>query len=172
LDPGRDGKEVDGRQVDQFTEKTGMARVTQKANVRAHIVATTQTKLAVIAIKRWLKCPAVSRSESTNTGPRFYDLSCRLVSEYHRVDIRSAADTALAVGMQIGPADAYSLNPDLDLSRSRIFNRYVGKPDPAGSDEFRSLHRILFLQNNTLSVGETEGERGTSQRHIPVWSAS
>jgi hypothetical protein len=123
-----------------------MVRVAQKTKVCAHVVVTAQTELAVIAIKRGLKCPAVACSESSNAGARLHDPSCRLVPEYHRVDIRSAADSTLGVGMQIGPADAYCLDPDLHFARSRIFKRHVSKPECPGSDEFRSAHRILFLR--------------------------
>ena len=55
--------------------------------------------------------------------------------------------------MQIGPANAHSLDPDLHFARSRIFNRHVGQPECQGSDEFRSSHRMLFLRNDTSSVG-------------------
>jgi hypothetical protein len=123
-----------------------MVRVAQKANVRAHVVVTAQTKLAVIAIKRGLKCPAVARSESSNAGAHLHDPSCRLVPEYHGVDIRSTAHSALGVGMQIGPADAYGLDPDLHFARSEVFKRHVSEPECAWSDEFRSSHRMLFLR--------------------------
>src|ERR1700738_3387130 len=64
--PGRDGKKVGDRQVDQFPEKARMMRVAQKAYVRAHVVVPAQTGLAVIAIKCGLKRPAVARSESSD----------------------------------------------------------------------------------------------------------
>jgi hypothetical protein len=48
--------------------------------------------------------------------------------------------------MQIGPADAYGLDPDLHFTRSGIFERHISKPECPGSDEFRSAHRILFLR--------------------------
>src|SRR4051794_25864785 len=132
-----------------------MVRVAQKANVRAHVVVTAQTKLAVIAVKGRLKCPSVAGKESTNTEARFHDPSCWLMPEDHRVDIWSAADTALGVGVQIAPADAYGLDPHLPFAPSRIFNRHVSNPECPGSDECRSLHRMLFLEANTLSVGGT-----------------
>src|SRR5206468_2843235 len=145
--PDTDREKVDHRQVDQFTKKTGMVRVAQKAKVRANVVVAAQTKLTVIAIKRRLKCPAVARNEPTNASPRLHDRSCRLMSEYHRINVRSAADPALAVSMKIGSADAYGLDADLHFAWSGIFNRHVSKPECLGSDEFRSLHGILFSQN-------------------------
>src|SRR5262249_43938187 len=113
---GRDGKKVDRWQVDQFTEKARMVRVTEKAKGRAHVVVTAQTELAVITVKGRLKCTAVARSESGNATAHLHDPSCRLVPEYHGVDIRSAAYSALGVGMQIGSADSYSLDPDLHFA--------------------------------------------------------
>jgi hypothetical protein len=102
--PRGDGTKVGDRQVDQFTEKTGMVRVAQKAEICANVVQPARTELAVIAIKRWLKRSAVVRSESSDTAACLHDPSCGLVPEHHRVDIGSAADRALGVGMQIGPA--------------------------------------------------------------------
>jgi hypothetical protein len=61
--PDTDREKVDYRQVDQFTKKTGMVRVAQKAKVRAHVVVAAQTKLTVVAIERRLKCPAVARND-------------------------------------------------------------------------------------------------------------
>src|SRR6185369_3359385 len=55
------GKEIGDRQVDKLSEEAWVVRVAQKANVRAHVVVPAQTELAVIAIKRRLKCPAVAR---------------------------------------------------------------------------------------------------------------
>lgn len=90
LHPGGDGTKVGNWQVDQLTEKTGMVRVAQKAKVRAHVVQPAQTELAMIAIKRRLKRPAVVHSESRDTGACLHDPSCWLVPEDHRVDIGSA----------------------------------------------------------------------------------
>ena len=130
-----------------------MVRVAEKAKVRAHVVLPAQTELAVVAIKRGLERSAVVRSQSGHTGACLHDPSRGLVPEHHRVDIGSAADRALGVGMQIGPADAHSLDPDLHFTRSGIFNRHVGKPECQGSDEFRSSHRMLFFRNDTSSAG-------------------
>ena len=55
--------------------------------------------------------------------------------------------------MEIGPADAHSLDPDLHFARSGIFNRHVSEPECQGSDEFRNSHRMLSLRNDTSSVG-------------------
>ena len=52
--------------------------------------------------------------------------------------------------MQIGPADAHRLDPDLHFARSGIFNRHVSQPECQGSDEFRGSHQMLFLRNDTL----------------------
>ena len=93
------GKEIGDRQVDKLSEEAWVVRVAQKANVRAHVVVPAQTELAVIAIKRRLKCPAVARRESSDADACLHDPSCRLVSKHHRVNIRSAADRALGVRM-------------------------------------------------------------------------
>src|SRR5260370_6025661 len=98
--PGRDGKKVGDRQVDQFPEKARMMRVAQKAYVRAHVVVPAQTGLAVIATNCGLKRPTVARTESSDTRACLHDPSCWLVPKHHREDIRSAADRALAEGMQ------------------------------------------------------------------------
>src|SRR3974390_226491 len=90
--PGGDGTKVRDRQVDQFTEETGIVRVAQKAYVCAYIVVPAQTELAVIAIKRGLKCPAVARSESSHAVAGLHYRSCGLVPEHHRVDVGSAPD--------------------------------------------------------------------------------
>jgi hypothetical protein len=52
-----------------------MVRVAQKAKVRTHVVMTAQTKLAVITIKRRLKCPTVALSQSSNAEARLHDPS-------------------------------------------------------------------------------------------------
>jgi len=150
--PVWDGKKIGGRQVDQFTEKTGEVRAAQKAKARAHIVVPAQAELAVIAIKRGLKRPAGAHGESGDTGASLHDSPRGLVPEHHRVDIGSAADRALGVGMQIGSADAHGFDPDLDFARSGIFNRHVGKPECQGGDKFRGSHRMLSLSNNTSSA--------------------
>src|ERR1700747_730588 len=118
-----------------------MAGVAQKANIRAHVVVTAQTEFALIAVKRGLKCPAVAHSESSNTGARLHDPSRRLVPEHHRVDIGSATDSTLRVGMQIGPTDAYGLDPDLHFAGSGILNRHVSKPECQRIDQFCGSHR-------------------------------
>src|SRR3954447_25331859 len=117
-----------------------MVRVAQKANFRTHVVVTGQTKLAMITVERGLKCPAVARNESAHADACLHNPSCRFVPEYHRVDIRSAANPAVGVRMQIGPADANGLDPDLHLSRSGIFNWHVSNPECSGSDELGSAH--------------------------------
>ncbi len=159
LHPGGDGTKVGNWQVDQLTEKTGMVRVAQKAKVRAHVVQPAQTELAMIAIKRRLKRPAVVHSESRDTGACLHDPSCWLVPEHHRVDIGSAADRGLGVGTQIGPSDAYSLNPDLHFAQSGIFNWHARKPEFQGSDQFRSSHRMLFSETIPHQWAGTRGER-------------
>jgi hypothetical protein len=54
--------------------------------------------------------------------------------------------------MQIGPAHAHGLDPNLHFARSGILNRHVSQPEFQGSDEFRGAHRRPFLRNDTSSV--------------------
>src|ERR1700747_2509356 len=117
-----------------------MVGVAQKANVRAHVVMTAQTEFAVIAVKRGLKCPAVTYSESSNPCARLHDASCGLMSEHHGVDIGSAADSSLGVGMQIGPAAAYGLDSDLQFAGTGISNRHVREAECQGMDKFCCSH--------------------------------
>ena len=58
--------------------------------------------------------------------------------------------------MEIGPADAHSLDPDLHFARSGIFNRHVSEPECQGSDEFRGSHRMIFHRNDTPAVGRNK----------------
>src|SRR5277367_5654731 len=139
-----------------------MVRITQKANVRAHVVVTARAEFTVIAVKSGLKRPAVAHSESSNTSAGLHDPSCGLVPEHHGVDIGSTANGTLGVGMQIGPADAYGLDPDLHFTGCRIFNRHISKPEFQGRDKLCGSHRMPFLTNDTCSVGEKKRREGPS----------
>jgi hypothetical protein len=49
------------------------------------------------------------------------------VAEHHGVNIGSTANSTLGVGMQIRPADAYGLDPDLHFAGSGILNRHISQ---------------------------------------------
>jgi hypothetical protein len=148
---GRQRKEVARRKVDELAEKTRIARRTEKANVRADIVAARAAELAVVAIKSRLERGAVASLPAGNSRPAIYHRSRRLVANHHREVAGRIADRALGIAVDIAAANAHGGYANPHLSRSRRFGRPFGESELSDSDKFGFdhglCHNIFEMRN-------------------------
>ena len=133
------------RQIHQLAEKPGIVGIAQEPDVRAHVVVSAQAPLAVIAVERRLQRAAVAHRQSRHAQPGLHNPSRGLVAQHHRIHVRHAAHVAFAKGVQIRPANAHSLYPDLHLARAGIVDRHLRKPECMRRRQFRRSHQSLFL---------------------------
>ncbi len=159
-----DGKKVRDRQVDEFAEEAGMVWVREKADVGADVVVAAQTEFAVIAVERGLERAAVAGDEAGDACAGFHDDAGGLVPKHHGVDVGHAADGALGVGVEIGAADADSLNADLDFAGAGIGDWHIGEAESVGSDEFGGAHGFSLENDNAGSQEKGIGSSKTATR--------
>src|SRR3569833_1439199 len=70
-----DGSKVGGGQIDALTEKAGVVRIAEEANVCADIMVASQTELAMITIAGRFKCSAIANGESRHALTEPHDCS-------------------------------------------------------------------------------------------------
>ena len=87
----------------------------EEANVGADVVMAAEAELAVVAVERGLKRSAIARGRASDAFAGLDDDARGLVPEHHGIGIGHAADLALAVGMQVGAADADGFDADTGL---------------------------------------------------------
>ena len=118
----RQREEVRGRQIDILAKETGIAGRAHEAQIRADVMASRVTELAVVAVNCRLEGGRVTRPPAGNAGSGLLHHARGLVSEHHRVNTTSIAHSAFRVRVHIGAADADGLNAHLNLARSRSFD--------------------------------------------------
>ena len=138
-----DGEEINGRQVDELTEKAGDAGIAEETNVGTNVVMATEAEFAVIAVEGGLENATIAGSQAGDAGAGFDDDARGLMAEDHGVKIGHATDGAFRPGVQIGAADADRFDADLDFAGSGVFDEHLDEAEAAGGNEFGGAHGHL-----------------------------
>ena len=120
---GGEGEDVVGGEVDDVAEEAGIGAGAVEADVVAEVVATGAAHLAVITVDGGFEDDAFAGTD---------DRTCGFMAEDDGEDGGSVADLALREVVEVGAADAYGVDADLDFSGAGWWRR-------RGFDEFETM---------------------------------
>src|SRR2546425_7273417 len=106
------------------------------------VVMARETKLTVIAVKRWLERNTVAGGPAGYTYAGLGEDASRFVPQDHWIHARRVAYGSFAVRMQIGAAHAHGRHAHLHLARSWAGDFALGDAKLPQPDQFGNAHRV------------------------------
>jgi hypothetical protein len=136
------------RQVHELAEKARVGRRAEEPDPLTEVVAAAAAKLTVVAVHSRFKKRPGACCHARNAFTRHDNGADRFVAEHNGVQDFDIADHAVLVIMQIGPANAYVSDTNLDLARSGLCDRRFDQLETALALKFSNFHDFLKRLSN------------------------